>query len=354
MKKKLVLEDGLVWMGEAFGNTEDAFGEVVFDTAMTDYQGLLTDPSIYGQMVCMTFPLIGNYGINRFDFESLQPQMNALIIRELCDRPNNFRMEQSLDAYMTKYKIPGLQGVDTRSLTKHLREHDALKGAIVGVEVPMEEALERIACAEFPTNQVERVSTKAVYRIPGGGKRVVLVDYGMKSSLAEALSNKDYDITVMPWNTSAEEILEQNPDGVLLSNGPGNPADVVNAPQEIRKLIGKIPLFGICIGHQLLCLAMGAESARMKFGHRGGNNPVRELSTGKIRITSQNHSYEITLDSLKGTGLLPTYVSVNDHSLEGVRHENLPIASVQFHPEASPGPHDASDLFDIFEQLMED
>lgn len=353
MEKKLVLEDGLEFIGQAFGDLNDVYGEVVFSTAMTDYQGLLTDPSICGQMVCMTFPLIGNYGINRFDFESLRPWMNALIVRELCESPNNFRMEKSLNEFLIKYKVPGLSGVDTRRLTRHIREKGTVKGVIVSLEEPSEEALRRIRNHVYPTDQVSQVSTKMTYRIPGAGKRVVVIDYGMKASMAEALNRKRYDVTVMPWNTKAEDILDMNPDGVMLSNGPGNPMDVPGAPENIAKLIGKLPVFGICLGHQMICLALGATARKMKFGHRGGNNPVRELETGKILITSQNHSYEIETESLKRTGLIPTYQAVNDLSLEGVRHESLPVASVQFHPEASPGPHDAADLFDRFEEMME-
>lgn len=353
MHKKLVLEDGLVFEGRSFGSDEDVSGEVIFSTAMTDYQGLLTDPSICGQIVCMTFPLIGNYGINRFDSESLQPWIGALLVRELCDAPNNFRMESKLNDYLVRNNIPGLEGIDTRMLTRHLREKGALKGIIVSSDVSVEDAIARLHGQPTEDAPVSLVSAKVPYRIPGSGKRVVVIDYGMKASMAEALSKKRYDVTVLPWDTSAEAVLELKPDGVLLSNGPGDPLQVEGGPERIRELLGKVPVFGICMGHQLLCLALGAKSMKMKSGHHGGNYPVRNLETGKIMMTSQGHGFVIDADSLEGTGLVPTYLSVNDGTLEGVRHESLPATSVQFHPEASPGPHDAANLFDQFDKMME-
>lgn len=353
MNKKLLLEDGTEFYGKAFGSKEDAFGEVVFTTAMTGYQELLTDPSFLGQILTMTTPMIGNYGLNRDDYEAMKPHLSAFIVKEYAEDPSNFRMNKNLNDYLVKMKVPGLYGIDTRKLTRHIREKGAVKGCIISAEVSKEEGLQRIKDYDFFTNHMERASTKSSYVMPSSGKRVVLMDFGMKGSILKELNRLGFHVTVVPYDTDAEVILEMNPDGIMLSNGPGNPEDAVKPIETIKKLIGKVPLFGICMGHQLLALASGAKTRKMKFGHRGGNNPVRELETGKILITSQNHGYEVDGDSLEGTDLFISYVSVNDGSVEGLKHKTEKAFSVQFHPESSPGPSDARVIFNEFAKLME-
>lgn len=353
MNKKLLLEDGTEFYGKAFGSKEDAFGEVVFTTAMTGYQELLTDPSFLGQILTMTTPMIGNYGLNRDDYEAMKPHLSAFIVKEYAADPSNFRMNKNLNDYLVKMKVPGLYGIDTRKLTRHIREKGAVKGCIISAEVPKEEGLQRIKDYDFFTNHMERASTTSSYVMPSSGKRVVLMDFGMKGSILKELNRLGFHVTVVPYDTDAEVILEMNPDGIMLSNGPGNPEDAIKPIETIKKLIGKVPLFGICMGHQLLALASGAKTRKMKFGHRGGNNPVRELETGKILITSQNHGYEVDGDSLEGTDLSISYVSVNDGSVEGLKHKTEKAFSVQFHPESSPGPSDARVIFNEFAKLME-
>jgi len=353
LNKKLVLSDGSEFYGKAFGYKEDVYGEVVFTTSMSGYQELLTDPSLLGQMLVMTYPMVGNYGINRDDYESMKPYLSALIVKEHCDAPSNFRSEKTLEAYMDKYRLPGLFGVDTRQLTRHIREKGALKGAILPAEMPLKECLEKIENYPFFTNHVERASTKNAYEVPGGGKRVILMDFGLKMSILKSLLQAGYHVSVVPQDTSAEAILEQNPDGVLLSNGPGNPEDAEAPIETVKALLGKVPIFGICMGHQLLALAAGAGTRKMKFGHRGGNNAVRDLRTGKILITSQNHGYEVDKTSLEGTELSIIYECVNDDSIEGLELPTKKAFSVQFHPESSPGPRDAKVLFEEFDRLME-
>lgn len=353
MDKKLLLEDGTEFYGKAFGSLVDAYGEVVFTTAMTGYQELLTDPSFLGQILTMTTPMIGNYGINKDDYEAMKPYLSAFIVKEYAADPSNFRMNKTLDEYLVKMNVPGLYGIDTRKLTRHIREKGAVKGCIIPAEVSKEEGLQRIKAYDFFTNHMERASTKSSYVMPSSGKRVVLMDFGMKGSILKELNRLGFHVTVVPYDTDAETILEMNPDGLMLSNGPGNPEDAVKPIETIKKLIGKVPIFGICMGHQLLALASGARTRKMKFGHRGGNNPVRELETGKILITSQNHGYEVDGDSLEGTDLSISYVSVNDGSVEGLRHKTEKAFSVQFHPESSPGPSDARVIFNEFAKLME-
>lgn len=353
MDKKLLLEDGTEFYGKAFGSMEDAFGEVVFTTAMTGYQELLTDPSFLGQILTMTTPMIGNYGINKDDYEAMRPHLSAFIVKEYAADPSNFRMNKNLDDYLVKMNVPGLYGIDTRKLTRHIREKGAVKGCIIPAEVSKDEGLQRIKDYDFFTNHMERASTQSSYAMPSSGKRVVLMDFGMKGSILKELNRLGFHVTVVPYDTDAETILEMNPDGIMLSNGPGNPEDAVKPIETIKKLIGTVPLFGICMGHQLLALASGAKTRKMKFGHRGGNNPVRELETGKILITSQNHGYEVDGDSLEGTDLMVSYVSVNDGSVEGLRHTKEKAFSVQFHPESSPGPSDARVIFSEFAKLME-
>ncbi len=301
MKKKLILESGEVFHGQGFGANTDTEGEVVFNTGMTGYQELISDPSYCGQIVTMTYPLIGNYGINRDDFESIEPAIKGLIVRELCDFPSNFRSQLSLDEFFAKKKLSGISGIDTRKLTRIIRNHGVLKGKIVDENADETAVIAELKSKNFPTNQVEQVSTKTPYASPGRGFKVVLVDFGSKLGIIRELSQRDCDIIVVSQDTTADEILLMNPDGVMLSNGPGDPQDVKGASELINGLLGKVPIFGICLGHQLIGLACGAKTYKLKFGHRGGNHPVLDLKTGKVAITSQNHGYAIDEESLENT-----------------------------------------------------
>ena len=353
MKKKLLLESGEVFWGEGFGALDATDGEVVFNTSMTGYQELLSDPSYCGQIVTMTYPLIGNYGINRDDFESVQPSIKGLIVRELCDYPSNFRSQMDLDALLSKKGIAGIQGVDTRALTRLIRSKGVVRGMILDADASKEQAMEKMRLNPSPTNQVEQVSTKTPYAAPGRGLKVVLVDFGSKLGIIRELSRRDCDITVVSHDITAEELLLLSPDGVMLSNGPGDPQDVKGAQELIQGLLGKVPIFGICLGHQLIGLACGARTFKLKFGHRGGNHPVLDLKRNTVSITSQNHGYAVDSESLEGTGLEQTHIALNDRTNEGLRHTKYPCFSVQYHPEASPGPEDANYLFDEFITLMQ-
>lgn len=350
--RQLVLEDGTVYKGYGFGADVEMAGEVVFNTSMVGYQETISDPSYNGQIITFTYPLIGNYGINRDDYETINPSIKGIITREICKRPSNFRSKSTLDDILIQLNIPAISGIDTRSLTKKIRESGTIKGIIVSIDKNPEEVVKKLKEEKLPTNQIEQVSTKKSFVSPGRGKRVVLIDLGMKSGILRELNSRDCDIVVVPHNISATEILRQNPDGIMISNGPGDPTDVPETIETIKKLIGKVPIFGICMGHQLISLACGAKTYKLKFGHRGANQPVKNLLTGKVDITSQNHGYAVDLESLKETDLELTHIAVNDGTCEGVRHKKYPVFSVQYHPEASPGPHDSNYLFDQFIENM--
>ncbi|UXS74877.1 carbamoyl phosphate synthase small subunit [Staphylococcus chromogenes] len=351
-KRYLVLEDGTYYTGFKLGADTLTQGEIVFNTAMTGYQETLSDPSYTGQIITFTYPLIGNYGINRDDFESLIPTLKGVVVKEACQAPSNFRAQKTLDDVLKEFDIPGISGVDTRSITKKIREHGVLKATFVDNETEIETTIQNLKTIEFPRNEVPTVSTKTPYVSTGFDLRVVLVDFGKKQNIVRELNARGCEVTVVPYDTTAEEIIKMSPDGVMLSNGPGDPADVQVAVDMIKGIIGKIPFFGICLGHQLFALSQGATSFKMKFGHRGANHPVKDLSKGKIALTSQNHGYAIDADSLKETDLEVTHIALNDGTIEGLRHKFEPAFSVQYHPEACPGPTDSNYLFDQFIELM--
>ena len=353
MKKKLILESGEVFHGKGFGAEQDIEGEIVFNTGMTGYQELISDLSYCGQIVCMTYPLIGNYGINRDDYECIEPAIKGLIVKELCDFPSNFRTQMDLDEFFQKRNLSGISGIDTRRLTRVLRNSGVVKGKIVNENADENVVIENLKASVLATDQVAQVSTKTSYANPGRGLKVVLVDYGSKLGILRELAQRDCDVIVVSQDTTAEEILLINPDGLMLSNGPGDPEDVKGAVEMIQNLLGKVPIFGICLGHQLIALASGAKTFKLKFGHRGGNHPVLDLKKNKVAITSQNHGYAVDQESLKNTDLEETHIALNDRTNEGLKHKIHPCFSVQYHPEASPGPEDANYLFDEFIQLME-
>lgn len=353
MKRQLILEDGTIFIGEAFGGESDKIGEVVFNTGMTGYQEILSDPSYCGQIVTMTYPLIGNYGINRDDFESISPSLNGIIVKEVADFPSNWRSDFSLDEYLKIKNIPGIAGIDTRKLTRLIRDKGTVKGVICSIHKDPEMMLHQLKATVLPRNQVQKVSTKTAYPSPGRGPRVVLVDFGMKHGILRELNNRGCDVIVVPYKSTYEEIMNLRPDGIMLSNGPGDPENVPEAIEMIRNAIGKVPIFGICLGHQLFALACHAKTEKMKFGHRGSNHPVKDLATGKISITSQNHGYTVCPESVLNTELEITHVALNDGTVEGLRHKYHDVFTVQYHPEASPGPEDASYLFDEFLAMIE-
>jgi carbamoyl-phosphate synthase small subunit len=352
-KRQLVLEDGTVFIGEGFGSERTAKGEIVFNTGMTGYQEVISDPSCCGQIVTMTYPLIGNYGINLDDFETVTPFLHGLIVKEASRMPSNFRSEESIDAYLRENDIPGLAGIDTRKLTRIIRKYGTMKAVIANADKSSAELVEEMKRSPLQKNQVEKTSTVNPYVVPGRGKRIVVTDFGMKHGILRELTKRDCHITVVPYNYSANNILRLKPDGIVLTNGPGDPKNVPEAVEMIKKTLGKIPIFGIGLGHQLLALASGADTEKMKFGHRGTNHPVKDLKRGKTYITSQNHSYAVIKDTLKEAELELTQQSLNDGTVEGIRHKKYRAFSVQYHPESAPGPEDASHLFDEFLQMTE-
>lgn len=344
MKAKLILENGMVFEGRAFGYLEETVGEVVFNTGMTGYQEVLTDPSYYGQIVTMTYPLIGNYGLNLEDAESLSPKVKGFIVREACDYPNNFRCEIKLNDYLKNHKIIGLERIDTRALTKVLRNSGTMRGIITLEELGEGYIMDKLQ-AFSNTEAVKSVTTSAVYTIEGEGKHVAVMDFGIKSNIIRSFKNRGCKLTVFPADASYKDVLAVNPDLVFLSNGPGDPEDVPEAIENIKQLVGKKPMVGICLGHQLLALALGGKTAKLKFGHRGCNHPVKDLEENRVHITSQNHGYYV--EKLP-ENVTVTHVNLNDGTVEGMRHNSLPIYSVQFHPEACPGPKDVDGIFDKF------
>ena len=355
MKAYLILEDGSVYEGENVGALREAVSEIVFNTSMTGYLEVMTDPSYAGQAVVMTYPLIGNYGICHEDMESDRPWIYGLIVRELSEVASNFRNEDSIQNFLIKNNIPCICGIDTRDLTKRLREHGTMNGFItVDSSFVVEKILQRIK--EYSVKGVvKRTSTKEIYSFPGKGKRVVLIDFGAKKNIARQLQKRDCEVIVVPCDTKAKEILKLKPDGIMLSNGPGDPKENVDIIKEIKKLYDTdIPIFAICLGHQLMALATGANTYKLRYGHRGGNHPVKDLETGRTYISSQNHGYAVDESTLDKNICVPAFVNVNDGTNEGLRYINKKIFTVQYHPEACPGPRDSSYLFDKFIKMMED
>ena len=383
-KAILALEDGTVFKGQAFGATESVAGEVCFNTSMTGYQEILTDPSYKGQIVTMTYPLIGNYGVNDQDIESYQSHTSGFVIRELSPVVSNYRSDCSLNEYMVKNNIPGIQGIDTRALTKKLRVRGSMNGYLTTEQdVSEEEALEKARDwpgligidfvkevthkSAFEWDQQDQVS--AAFRLPHGPTEldgriqrkdlpaaeipIVAYDFGVKYNILRMLRQQGFKVIVLPANTPAEEALRYNPAGIFLSNGPGDPSAVSYAAQAVAELIQKgLPIFGICLGHQILSLAMGGKTSKLKFGHRGANHPVKDLDSGRVEITSQNHGFTVDADSLPSE-VAVNRINLNDQTVEGLRHKNKPVYCVQYHPEASPGPHDSSNMFNEFRQLVE-
>ncbi|HEX3358748.1 MAG TPA: glutamine-hydrolyzing carbamoyl-phosphate synthase small subunit [Tepidisphaeraceae bacterium] len=364
---KLALEDGTIFTGCAFGAPGTTEGEVVFNTSMTGYQEILTDPSYKGQIVTMTYPLIGNYGVNRQDVESKKPHVAGFIIKELSPISSNYRSDMTLDEYLKQNNILGIEGIDTRALVRKLRITGAMRG-ILSTEILDDAKLVDRAKASaqmLGADWVKAVKPAHGYAWDedqgdwsqgkverGDGLHVVALDCGAKHNILRHLTERGVKVTVLPPETSSEEILKHRPDGLFVSNGPGDPAVLDYAIKPLKGAIGKVPIFGICLGHQLLGRAIGAETYKLKFGHRGGNQPVKNLDTGRVEITSQNHGFAVEQKSLEASGGVVTHINLNDGTVEGFRHKTLPVFSVQYHPEASPGPHDASYLFDAFIEMM--
>jgi carbamoyl-phosphate synthase small subunit len=384
----LALEDGRCFHGEPFGAPVSALGEMVFNTSMTGYQEVVTDPSYRGQIVAMTYPQIGNYGVNALDAESHEPHVRGFVIEELSDIASNWRSEASLNDYFLRWNIPGIQGIDTRALTKHLRQRGAMRACITATAASEEEAVRMAQAGEGmvgmdfvrevtaaqpyqwdPEDKQSRVWTivkgdgasdvevdpggEVFRKLPPVTHRIVAYDFGLKHNILRHLRQEGFGVTVVPATTSAADVLAMKPDGVFLGNGPGDPAALEYAHQTVRDLVGRTPIFGICLGHQVLGYACGGKTYKLKFGHHGGNQPVKDLRTGKVTITAQNHGFAVDPDSLP-SNVEVTHINLNDGTVEGMRHREAPVFSVQYHPEAAPGPHDATYFFGQFRKLIEE
>ena len=372
MKAVLALADGKNFIGKALGAVGEVTGEVVFNTSMTGYQEILTDPSYHGEIVTMTYPQIGNYGINPEDVESRKPFLAGFVVKESCPFPSNFRSQMSLDDYLKGNNIVGIEGIDTRALVRHIRTAGAQTGILSSIDTDPASLVEKarqapsivgrdlvreVTCAE-PYQACEEVWQLGQGYVDSSANpknfKVVAYDYGIKRNILRNLTSAGCDVTVVPADTAPEEVLKLNPDGVFLSNGPGDPEPLHYAQENIRQLLGKVPIFGICLGHQLLSIALGGKTYKLKFGHRGGNQPVLDGQRQQVEITSQNHGFAVDADSLDNNQVKVTHMNLNDNTVEGIQHLAMPAFSVQYHPEASPGPHDAKYLFDRFITMMRD
>ncbi|MGZ8830026.1 MAG: glutamine-hydrolyzing carbamoyl-phosphate synthase small subunit [Thermoanaerobaculia bacterium] len=361
---RLILEDGTTYEGESFGSTETSIGEVVFNTSMTGYQEISTDPSYRFQIVVMTYPHIGNYGVEPAVAQSAVPQVSGFVVRDVIREPSSAHSQMSLGDYFVQHRIPGIAGIDTRALTRKIRTEGAMRGLITTESRPAADLLAEVRRAPSMNglDLVQRVTVESAYPWPplaeeGGApprKRVAVYDYGVKRDILRQLAGWGSDLTVFPAKTPASEILAQDFDGLVLSNGPGDPEPVTYAQENIRQLIGKLPIFGICLGHQLLGLALGGQTYKLKFGHRGGNHPVKDLRSGRVEITAQNHGFAVDPDSLRQSDIELTHINLNDQTLEGFRHRKEPVVAVQYHPEGAPGPHDSFYLFSDFVKMMDE
>lgn len=347
---RLILETGEEYVGESVGadvETSFSLGELIFNTSMTGYQEILSDPSYCDQIIVMTYPLIGNYGVNKDDFESLAPALKGMVMRECAEEGSNWRNEYSLRELLKRFKVPAIAGIDTRELTKKIRDRGVMKAILA----PLDYSASNVKLAlsnPLGKDQIARVSTKNPIHFPGEGKRIILMDFGYKKNILRSLLRRNCDVVVVPWNATLDLIQSYRPQGILLSNGPGDPKDVPEVLPVIKDLQKKYPMFSICMGHQLFALANGADTEKLKFGHRGGNHPVKDLRLGKVFMSSQNHGYAVTNDSISTSELEVTQININDKTVEGLKHKTLPSFSVQYHPEACPGPEDTGWLFDDF------
>ena len=350
----IYLEDGTVYWGKGFGYKGTATGEIVFNTSMTGYQEILTDPSYAGQIINMTYPLIGNYGVNQEENESQKIHARGLVVKVISETPSNYKSTKNLNQWLNEMQVTGVYDVDTRSITRKVRKEGTMKCVISNEEVNLDIIREICEGNTLKQDLMKSVGTKEVVHIEGSSYKVAVWDFGIKSNIIESLKKRNCDITIFPYNAKLQDIKSINPDGLLLSNGPGDPKESVEAINEIRKLILDIPTFGICLGHQLLALAVGGDTYKLQYGHRGSNHGVYDKNSGKAYITSQNHGFAVKAESVILKGMDATHINLNDGTIEGMRHNSLPFFSVQFHPEASPGPHDTAYLFDDFIKLMED
>lgn len=353
MKKRLlILEDGSVYEGIAFGSSTYKMGELIFQTGMSGYQEIISDLSYYGQIVMMTYPAMGNCGINRDDFESIQPNMFGFVVKEYCDEPSNFRSDMTLDAYMKLKHIPGIADIDTREITRKIRDHGTLKAIMADEDANVADIIAMLKATPLPSDGVQVVSTQKPFPIPSRGQKVVMLDIGTKFAVIREFNDRGCDLVVVPYNMSAEEILAINPDGVVLSGGPGAPEEIPETIATTIALLGKVPLLGIGLGHEVLAVACGAKVEKMKVGHHGNSSPIRNLKKNKIEFTAQNHGYVVREDSLAGTGIEVTYTALNDDTIEGFEHKEYGILSLQFQPEAAPGADDVTYVFDEFCDMM--
>ncbi len=371
MQAVLALEDGRVFRGRAYGAPGERFGEVVFNTSLSGYQEILTDPSYAGQIVILTYPHIGNYGTNPLDSESARPFAEGLVVRELSELSSNWRSAEDISGYLAQYGLPVISDIDTRALVRHIRTHGAMKAVLSTVDSDEASLVKKAKASPSMVglDLASRVSVGSPYEWNEASRNifgdneaseierkyhVVAYDYGIKHNILRRLVDVGCRVTVVPAKTSAKDVLELKPDGVFLSNGPGDPEPVAYAAKAVRDLVGRVPVFGICLGHQIVGLALGGKTYKLKFGHHGGNHPVLNLETGKVEITAQNHGFAVDPDSLKASEVVLTHRNLNDDTLEGLRHRTMPLFSVQYHPEASPGPHDSAYLFGKFVEMMEE